>query len=195
MGFLQSVKILFVVVSVVLILAGLALLIWPAFSASALCAALGVVFILCGAVRLAGYCANDLYRLAFQFDLAAGLLLIALGAALILRAPEAMTGLSLMIGVFALTDSALRLQTALDAKRFGLRNWPGILVFALCGGALGALLLIRPFGGRLLVRAMGAALAVGGVENLLLGLCAFRVPRRSSSPVVEVEAEYVIDED
>ncbi len=106
-----------------------------------------------------------------------------------------MTGLSLMIGVFALTDSALRLQTALDAKRFGLRNWPGILVFALCGGVLGVLLLIRPFGGRLLVRAMGAALAVGGAENLLLGLCAFRIPRRSSSPVVEVEAEYVIDED
>lgn len=193
MRFVQSIKILFAVVSAVLILAGLALLIWPEISASALCAALGVIFVLCGVVRLAGYCANDLYRLAFQFDLAVGLLLIALGAALIFRAPGAMAGLPLIIGVFVLTDSALRLQTALDAKRFGLRSWPGILIFALCGGVFGALLLIRPFGGRLLVRAMGAALAVGGVENLLLGLCAVRAPRSSSSPVIE--AGYFIDED
>ena len=73
MKFVQSVKILFASVSAVLASAGLALMIWPDVSASVLCAALGVIFMLCGAVRLAGYCANDLYRLAFQFDLAVGL--------------------------------------------------------------------------------------------------------------------------
>ena len=193
MKFVQSVKILFASVSAVLASAGLALMIWPDVSASVLCAALGVIFMLCGAVRLAGYCANDLYRLAFQFDLAVGLLLIALGAALIFRAPGAMSSLPLAIGVFVLPDSALRLQTALDAKRFGLRSWPGILIFALCGGALGVLLMIRPFGGRLLVRAMGAALAVGGVENLLMVFFAICVPRRRSSQIIQ--EEYFVQED
>ena len=83
MRFVKTVKTVFTAVSVVLIAAGAALLVWPDASASLICGAMGVVAILAGAVRLAGYFSNDLYRLAFQFDLAVGVLSILLGGILL----------------------------------------------------------------------------------------------------------------
>lgn len=187
MRLVQSVKFFFAALSAGMVLGGGCLLIWPDVSAAALCVAFGVVFLLSGVIRLIGYCSNDLYRLAFQFDLAVGLLLLVLGGMMVFHSRNVLHNLPLIVGVFVLTDSVLRLQTAIDAKHFGMKRWWGILLSALCGGALGALLLIRPFeGGRLLVRVLGGALLASGAENLLLGLYAIRAPRRASADPIEV---------
>ena len=120
MRFVKTVKTVFTAVSVVLIAAGAALLVWPDASASLICGAMGVVAILAGAVRLAGYFSNDLYRLAFQFDLAVGVLSILLGGILLLRTEDVLLLLPAIAGLFILVDSVLRLQTAIDAKHFGM---------------------------------------------------------------------------
>lgn len=194
MRLVQSVKFLFAALSVGMVLGGGCLLLWPEFSASTLCVAFGVVFLFSGVIRLIGYCSNDLYRLAFQFDLAVGLLLLVLGGMMVFHSRNVLANLPMIVGGFVLTDSVLRMQTAVDAKHFGMKRWWGILLSALCGGALGVLLLVRPFeGGRLLVRLLGGTLTVSGVENLLLGLYAIRVPRRSAADPIEVP--YSIEED
>ncbi len=81
-----------------------------------------------------------------------------------------------------MADSALRAQTALDAKHFGMGKWWAILAASLAGAAAGTLLLIHPFeGGRAVTRLMGAALVLYGVENLLVCCYTVKVPRRSSA--------------
>ena len=69
----RFVRIVFAGVSGLFCALGLALLLWPE-TAAGLCVLLGAAVIACGAVKLMGYFSDDLYRLAFQFDLAAGLL-------------------------------------------------------------------------------------------------------------------------
>ena len=88
MRWIRSIKVSFIAVSVVLIALGLWLLICPGVSSAAICVALGAVSVLYGTIKLLGYFSNDLYRLAFQFDLAVGILSIILGMLLILR-PDA----------------------------------------------------------------------------------------------------------
>lgn len=182
MRFVKTVKTVFTAVSVVLIAAGAALMVWPDASASLICGAMGVVAILAGAVRLAGYFSNDLYRLAFQFDLAVGVLSILLGGILLLRTEDVLLLLPAIAGLFILVDSVLRLQTAIDAKHFGMGKWWAILLLSLAGTALGLLLLIRPFrSGLLLVRLLGLTLAADGAENLLACRYTVKVPRRSAA--------------
>ena len=189
MSFVKTVKAAFTAVSAALIAVGAALIIWPETSAAVICTALGIAAVAAGTVRLAGYFSNDLYRLAFQFDLAVGILSILLGAVLLLRPEDMLLLLPAAVGLFILVDSVLRLQTAIDAKHFGMGKW-AILLLSLAGTALGLLLLIRPFrSGLLLVRLLGLTLAADGAENLLACRYTVKVPRRSSA-----EAEIIYEE-
>lgn len=190
MSFVKTVKAAFTAVSAALIAVGAALIIWPETSVAVICTALGIAAVAAGAVRLAGYFSNDLYRLAFQFDLAVGILSILLGAVLLLRPEDMLLLLPAAVGLFILVDSVLRLQTAIDAKHFGMDKWWAILLLSAAGAALGLLLLLRPFqSGRVLARMLGLTLAADGAENLLACRYTVKVPRRSSA-----EAEIIYEE-
>ena len=194
MNLIRYLKGAFLILSVGFMAGGACLLIHPDISAVTICMALGVLSILYGAVRLAGYFSNDLYRLAFQFDLAVGILSILIGLILLLHPDRVLVYLPIVTGVFILVDSVLRLQTAMDAKHFGMGKWWGILLVSLGGAALGTLLLLRPFeSGLTLVRLLGLTLLLDGGENLLTGLFTVKVPRRSSADVIN--GEFTIEDD
>lgn len=188
MSFVKTLKAVCVLASVGIIAMGVCLLIWPETSGLVICMALGILAIVYGVTRMVGYFCNDLYRLAFQFDLAVGLLSILVGGVLLLRADRVMVYLPILIGVFLLVDSVLRFQTAMDAKAFGMGKWWVILTAAILGAALGVWLLVRPGEGAVdLTRLLGLALIVDGGESLLAGLYTFKTPRRSAAVVVEGE--------
>lgn len=73
----------YLLISVLLCLQGIVLIAFPNCSVILLCRLGGGVMALFGAVKIIGYCSRDLYRLAFQFDLAFGMLLMTLGVILI----------------------------------------------------------------------------------------------------------------
>lgn len=190
MKLVRDLKAVFAAVSVVLSAIGVCLLIWPDVSALTVCTVLGVAAVACGIVKLVGYFSNDLYRLAFQFDLAVGVLTILVGALLLLHPEDVLALLPVVVGLVILVESVLRLQTAIDAKHFGMKKWWAILAVSVGGAALGFLLLLRPFeSGRALVRLMGLTLLADGVENLLAGLYTIKVPRRSCP---DLEVEYTV---
>ncbi|MDQ9821948.1 DUF308 domain-containing protein, partial [Acinetobacter sp. 163] len=76
-----------------------------------------------GLVKIIGYCSKDLYRLAFQFDLAFGILLLALGLILILRTQAVVNVIWVLVGIFILSDALLKIQIAIDARLFGIHQW------------------------------------------------------------------------
>ena len=191
MRWIRSIKVSFIAVSAVLIALGLWLLICPGVSSAAICVALGAVSVLYGTIKLLGYFSNDLYRLAFQFDLAVGILSIILGMLLILRPDAVLSFLPTVIGVFILVDSILRFQTSIDARHFGMDKWWAILLISCVGAALGVLLLFRPFESALaMIRLMGLTLMIDGTENLMTCLYTVKVPRRSCADRTVVEADF-----
>lgn len=177
----RFVRAVFAAVSLFFCALGLALLLWPAAAASVICTLLGVGAVVCGVVKLMGYFSNDLYRLAFQFDLGAGILTVIVGLLLLFHPWDILAMLPVVGGLFILVDSALRLQTSLDARHFGMRKWWVLLLLSACGVLLGTFLLLRPFqSAQALLRLLGLTLAVDGVQNLLAGCYTIKVPRRSS---------------
>ena len=146
----------------------------------------GAMLIAFGIVKLIGYFSRDLYRLAFQFDLALGIFLVVLGAIILLNPTRAMTFLCLMLGIAIMADGLFKLQTALDARRFGLHSWGLILAFALLTGAIGGLLAARPAEsvGTLTIL-LGLSVLFEGLMNLCVALFAVKVIRKEQPEVVE----------
>ena len=165
---MKRIKALYITISILSLLAGIALVIWPGASVITICYVVGSAAILVGAVRLAGYFSKDSYNLNFQFDFAMGLVFLILGTVLIFHHGDTVAVLHFSVGILVLVDSVFKLQTALDAKHFGLKKWWVMLLCALLCAGLGLVLVILPFRtAEILVKVTGAALAVNSGENIL----------------------------
>ena len=129
---MKTAKIGYFVISVLFCVLGIVLITSPGTSVVWLGRLLGVGMIVFGAIKLVGYFSRDLFRLAFQYDLAFGILLIAIGIVTLARPNGAMSFLCIVFGIPVLADGLFKIQISLDAKRFGIgqssggayvRNW------------------------------------------------------------------------
>ena len=155
---------------------GLLLILRPDLSVDVIGSAVGVALIAFGVVKLIGYFSKDLYRLAFQFDLAFGCLLIAMGGMILLKPGTAMNLLCVAMGVEIIADGLFKVQTAVDARRFGLERWWLILAVALAATGVGVALALRPGqGAQALTVLLGVALLAEGTLNLCVALCAVKI--------------------
>ena len=77
---MRTAKIGNIALAAALIAAGIGLLVKPDVSTALVGDLVGIVLTLSGVFRLIGYLSKDLYRLAFQFDLIYGIVLIVLGS-------------------------------------------------------------------------------------------------------------------
>lgn len=173
---IRAAKTGYIILSLVLCALGAMLLLWPGLSVSVIGIIVGCVLVTFGIVKLIGYFSRDLYRLAFQFDLAFGLLLLALGTVVFFRPSLAMNTLCVILGVEIIADGLFKVQTALDARRFGLGSWWLILLLAVLAGVIGAMMIVSPADGALaLTGLLGASLLAEGALNLGVALCAVKI--------------------
>ena len=120
---MRAAKIGYIVMSALFCLLGIALLFTPDASALWIGRLLGIGMIVFGAVKLVGYFSRDLFRLAFQYDLAFGVLLMVLGIVTLSHPGDAMSFLCVMFGIPVLADGLFKIQIAADSRRFGIRDW------------------------------------------------------------------------
>lgn len=134
------------VVSGLSLILGIILAVWSEALATPLRFLVGIDCLLLGAVKIFGYFSNDLYRIAYQFDLAAGGAVTLFGLLLLVAPGVVMPHLVSCVAAAVLLDGLLRVQTAIDAKRFGMDYWYLLLLGALLlvAGALVILFLGDP---------------------------------------------------
>ena len=177
-----------IIVSALFCLLGLLLLIYPGVSVSVVGIAAAIMLIVFGVTKLTGFFSKDLYRLAFQYDLAFGVLLIALGIVTLTHPGETIGFLCVVYGILVLSDGLFKVQIAVDAKRFGIDRWWAILLAAACAGVLGVLLVLRPGeGAQALTMLLGASLFLDGVMNLLVALLTVKIIRHQQPDVIETD--------
>lgn len=177
------------VLSCVLLCAlGITLIAVPDFSISMLCRVGGILLILFGCVKIIGYISKDLYRLAFQFDLAFGILLISMGAILILRTGSMVHIICSLLGLYILADALLKVQISIDSRSFGIRQWWIILAAAVITSIVGFLLIFRPYeSARMAMILLGISLLSEGILNLVTVLTAVKIFRRRSSSEIDAD--------
>lgn len=166
----------YIVLSVLLILAGVVLIVHPSFSISVIGIATGIFMIVFGIFKLVGYFSKDLFRLAFQYDLAFGILLIALGAIVLLKPESVMNFICIAMGISVLADGLFKIQIAADSRQFGIKGWWIILAAAIATGLVGLVLVFRPSGStQVLTVIFGISMLADGVLNLITVLTAVKI--------------------
>ena len=183
---MQTAKAGYIVLSAVLFLLGLFLLIFPRTVGNVFADVLGIAMILFGIIKIIGYFSKDLFRLAFQYDLAFGTLIALLGVAVMIRPDGLLEFLCMVIGILILSDGLFKIQMAMDARQFGINKWWLILSFAVIAGIFGALLVFNPTEGSLVImRLVGVALMAEGIMNLVTVLTAVKIIRHQKKDVLE----------
>ena len=169
----------YIVIAAALFALGVLLLLKPDFSLLLFNYILGVLVVVFGIVKLVGFFSEDLYRLAFQYDLAGGILLCTLGIVMLLHPDASITFLCIAFGVLVMGDGLLRLQVAIDAKRFGLETWWLILTLAILTAAGGCILIIRPVDAlRVIMTLSGLTFLAEGGLTLGVALCTIKISWR-----------------
>lgn len=178
----------YIIMSAALCGAGILFMARPELSVRMMGNALGIMMILFGCVRLVGYFSKDLFRLAFQFDLEFGILLIALGLIVLIKSESVMNFIFIALGIAILTDGLFKVQIAMDSRRFGIDAWWLILVLAVLTGFIGALLVFRPGeGGQALMVLLGISLLAEGILNLCVVISTVKIIYHQCPDAMEEE--------
>lgn len=177
-----------IVMSVLFCALGALLLFMLELSATLIGILIAAMLIVFGLIKLTGYFSRDLYRLAFQYDLAIGILLVALGLMLLTKPGRAMDFMCLILGIAVASDGFFKVQMSLDAKRFGLSTWWLILILGVIAGIAGLAAAFHPVEGtKVLMMLLGASLLAEGLLTLSVTLCAVKIIRDQRKDEIEID--------
>ena len=176
----------YVIMSLAFCLIGILFMTRPQASAILIGRALGIAMIVFGIIKLIGYFSKDLFRLAFQYDLEIGILLLLLGVIAVTETIDVMNFIFIAVGVAILVDALFKARIAFDSKAFGISTWWTILTLAIATGLIGLALVFRPWeSASLLTVLLGVALFAEGILNLCVAVCTVKIIKNQYPDVID----------
>ena len=184
----------YIAVSILLAVLGIVLIAWPTFSVTASGVISGILLILFGGVKLVGYFSKDLYRLAFQYDMPFGILLIILGIIMLIQPGNLASFICVVFGLSVLISSLFNIQTALDAKKFGINQWWLIFALSVIAAVWGLILVFRPSeAADVMAVLLGITLLFESAVNICTVVTSVKIVK-NQHPDVYVEEDYYFDD-
>ena len=132
-----------IIMSVVLILEGLFMILFPNTSGKLICRGVGAVLCIWGVMRLIGYFRNS--EVLGSFGLVQGAALAGFGLYILIRPQIIEVFLTTVFAIVIIVDGLLKMQYALDFRRLNVRNWWVELVCSIVMVILGVVVLLNPF--------------------------------------------------
>ncbi len=153
--------------SIIFIVLGIFLAIFPTTSIHLICTILGILALIAGAFRMFHYFKDRTLPHLLESELALGIIEFVGGLVLIINPTGVITLLPVVIGGYIVVESVFSIQTAIDAlsARYKYSGW--LLVLAIAPLVLGLVLIF--FSGNItsfIVRLLGIALIIWGICQL-----------------------------
>ncbi|MBQ6264233.1 MAG: DUF308 domain-containing protein [Clostridia bacterium] len=169
-------KIGYIIVSALIVAIGVVFILRPFESLEVLGIVCGGVMLAFGAIKIVGYFSKDLYRLAFQFDLEFGTIMLIIGFCIAAQPERLISFFSVVMGLAALTDGLLKIRIAVQSKNFGLETWPVMTVFACLSCVAGIVLMFWPQeSAKIICLLLGICLVADGILNILVVLFTVKI--------------------
>lgn len=158
----------FIFTSVLYILSGLLLCIWPTQIRHMLFIMLGVSLLLFGAVHILRFFQDKNASAFFQFDLVTGLIAVILGLFLFFRPNFPDAFIPFALGISILINGFIKLQYAIIMKKNAAPNWKWLLIFAVILSIIGLLLILFPVPlTNLLTILVGVTFILAGISDVV----------------------------
>lgn len=181
---MRTAKIGYIIISAALCILGIILIAVPDFSAAMLGIICGIIFTLFGMIKLVGFFSRDLYRLAFQYDLAFGIMMIIIGIIMLTHPGSLINFICITLGISVLADGLFKIQIAMDSRVFGIRQWWLILACSILTVICGSILIFRPSeSSTVLTVILGISLLAEGILNLCTMLTTVKIIRHQKPNV------------
>lgn len=169
MNFWKSVKKSFVLSSVVSILLGIVLLLYPGITSKLICYFVGAMILIHGVTDVVRYYKSKEAEFFFRYDLIIGLILCGAGIFMLLQAEVVVMIIPLVLGIFIMVDGCVNIKRAFEMKNFGFRRWWAALVAAVLMAVLGAVMLWNPFeAAEVTIAFIGIVLLYEGISDLVI---------------------------
>jgi uncharacterized membrane protein HdeD (DUF308 family) len=184
---MRTAKIGYIVMSIIFIIVGLLFVIHPVDSLMVIEKILGVSMMLFGVIKIIGYFSKDLFRLAFQYDLEFGIILMVLGLVMLIKPVSVMELLVVAIGLAFFSDALFKARIAFDSKGFGIRPWWMILMLAVLTAVIGLVLILSPETTAAAITVLfGLSLMSEGLLNLFVAISTVKIIRNQYPDEIDV---------
>ena len=156
----------FVVLSVLYVITGVVILVWPNLTMPLLGKALGIGMLVVGCTHMILYFTRDHLNSILHMDLTIGVVFASFGAFMLMHADFVEMVLPFAAGILLLIGAMTKIQYSLDLRQMHVKHWRIMLAFAIILIGVGITLLYNPFKGNVLIYVIGASLIAEGILNI-----------------------------
>ncbi len=164
---LRNLKFSFIISSLAYIILGAVLLVWPNTSLKVICYAFGGITLFYGLLRFTNYLGNRENSSIFQGDLFWGIIMMGLGIFLLIKPDIVHSILPIVIGLFIIFNSIIKLQHAFELKFSHYEKWWILLFIGLFTTIIGTVIAFNPFKAmETTMKVIGISLVCDGLANI-----------------------------
>jgi uncharacterized membrane protein HdeD (DUF308 family) len=141
----KTYKIMSLLISVILVFFSIFMILKPGVSVIALIVSLGVIVLLDGIIHIISYLRIKKEFKSFNIELIRGIMNFIIGLIIIINPSIFTNFLPIIIGVWIVIQSIVKLQFAFNMKKAEDKNWLIILLFAIITLIIGLVVIFYPF--------------------------------------------------
>ena len=156
----------FIVLSVLYIVTGIVILVWPGITLDFLGKAVGIGLLVIGLTHVILYFIRDHMSTIMQMDLTTGVIYASLGAFILMHTDFVEMAIPFAVSILLLIGAMTKVQYSIDMHRLRVKRWYLLLIAAILIGIVGVLLLYNPFKTAVLITMIAVSLIVDGFLNI-----------------------------
>lgn len=181
--------------SLITLILGIVLIVWPDLSGALMCYMLGGALILMGAIQLLIYLRGSREELSGKFKMMMGIILALLGIWICAK-PEIVLGLiPAVLGIVLLMHAVQDLSYTIQIKNAGVERWWVALIATLITFVLAVFLIMHPFlAFEMAMIYIGIGLVYNGISDLVLVIFAGYYKRSADKRIREFAGTVEMDD-
>ena len=183
---LKNMTVSFVFLSILYLLLGIVLLVWPTLVMDIISYAFGAILLLYGLFAIIGFYRSEDRRGGAFLGLFLGIVAAAVGAIMVLYPPLIQSIIPVILGLYIAIDGLLSVKRTLELHRMDYARWNVNLILSLVSAGLGIFIVFHPLLTQAsLFRVIGVVLIYAGGSDLwtLLQLSRWTKEYRKTHPV------------
>lgn len=190
---LKAIRGSYIAASVLYMVIGIILLLFPEMSLKIVCAIFGTVILAIGLIKILTYFKNRDVGFIGQLGLVIGIIISVMGGFLLLQPDVILSILPVIIGIYIIFDSLQNFKQALELYKAGYDKWWSMLLLAAVLVILGVVIVINPFKTvALSVRFIGAIFVFNGIANIASIIFTSKQVKKINA-VIDVEPDELRD--
>lgn len=175
--------------SILFAIIGILLIVWPEQIIKMISTIIGIAIIILGIFGIIRYFRNN--ERTFNFDLMYGIICVIAGALIVTNTKVVASFLPVIIGIWMIGNSVIKIQYAMTLKDYNSNNWLTIMIVSVLTLACGILFVFNPFkGATLLTQTLGIALFAYAVVDIVNSCILKKNMKKFSKQVKEEIKEF-----